>query len=772
MIIENENTFLANFRTGFNLFLGAGFSTLATDRRGRPLPVGAQLRSEIMQTFNLHPNLELAPMAKILNVTKEAEFRSFLTDRFTVSDFDERYKIIEKLPIKSIFTTNIDNLLHEIYKNGTKSYLNDLDIRGAVFSDRDATDLVALHGCVLDNSRQFAFNPTELASAFARESDRWFFLADALAKTPTLFIGYSLSDSGTLNVLDPSTTSSTAAADRWITVLPGTESGDIEYYRAMGFQIVECDVSELLDYFIFHYDAEQDGPSPSLVQTLPLDWTIPDPAEVFVRPISDYFRGAPPTWYDVYSGQLATTKYHAQVRDALNSNLHTFIVGIPGSGKSTLMMQVLRDFPYDGHKIVTDPPTPQKAELIVNRLAGEPALIGIDNVSDDLDGMAVLAKQPNVRILACDEIYWLETVSHRLPGNRMRIVDVTDLSDEDTQNIIARIPPDLRRHTRYQQPQASGAPPSIFDIVEYNTRFPTLAQRYRDVLPAIDKKNPLLLDFLLVCAYVHSCRTPISLDMLLAFYRGTNLSYQDVFKMRDDLRGLVSSYEGDFDDGTQDYYSPRSSLISRAIINQARSSQLRRVIERFHNQVSSFRIVRYDIFKKRAFAHELMQRAFGDWNDGIEFYRNAYQKEQNPYVLQQGSLYLANKSRFNEAFQMIDAALSASNHRIPAIRNSHAVILFNANIKQPETDGTVEKTLQESMEILMECYEYDRRKAYHAQKLAEHALQYEKRFGFDKTEPYLKTALAWLNQEAGRRPWLREVSRLRRAVSVSIGVGK
>ena len=34
MKIENENTFLAALNSGFNLFVGSGFSTLAADQRG------------------------------------------------------------------------------------------------------------------------------------------------------------------------------------------------------------------------------------------------------------------------------------------------------------------------------------------------------------------------------------------------------------------------------------------------------------------------------------------------------------------------------------------------------------------------------------------------------------------------------------------------------------------------------------------------------------------------------------------------------------------
>ena len=102
--------------------------------------------------------LSLPQIATVLNSSHRAEFQSFLKERFTVGDFDPRYKIIDGLPIKSIFTTNIDNLLHEIFNDSTSSYLNGLrPARWPRFLTVNAIDLIALHGCVLDDSRELTF---------------------------------------------------------------------------------------------------------------------------------------------------------------------------------------------------------------------------------------------------------------------------------------------------------------------------------------------------------------------------------------------------------------------------------------------------------------------------------------------------------------------------------------------------------------------------------------------------------------------------------------
>ena len=770
MKIENENTFSAALKSQFNLFVGAGFSSLATDSDGNQLPTGAQLSKELTDLFDLHHNLGLTQIATILNSSKKAEFREYLKSRFTVAGFDPLYQIIEKLPIRSIFTTNIDNLLHEIYKGSTDSYLNDLDIRGATFSDRNAVNLVTLHGCVLDDFRELIFDSTDLASAYVNDPDRWHYLTQALESAPTLFCGYSAADSGTLTSLNRSSSGAQEKSDKWITVLPGTDQGTLDYFKALGFQIIECDIRDLLDYLNTNYrPAQATQPITSTRELFP-EWAIPDTSAVPVSPIFDFFRGAPPTWYDVYFSDIATTSHHARVRDALNSQSHTLITGIPGSGKTTLMMQILRDFPFPGHKLLCDSPTPERASFILNRLGDSKALIGIDNFADDLDGVNILINAPNVQVLGCDEMYWLEIVSHRLPRDSMQIIDITDLSEADIQTIVNQIPSGIRRRSRGNRSRSEQHVPSIFEIVEYNTTYANLSGRYRSILNTLEREDIRLLEFLLVCAYVHSCRTPVSTDMLLAFFRGTEVGYSEFYDIRRRLTGMVVDYIGDLDDGKQDYYSPRSSLLSQAVINQAPTRQLKSIIARFHNQVSSYRIHRYDVFRRRAFDHDLMRRVFDDWEEGVAFYRDCYSKERTPYILQQGALYLSGKRRFQEAFQMIDQSLSISNHRIPSIRNSHARILFQANIDQEETNGIVKRTLQESMEILEECYTYDQRKAYHAQIFADQALAYDKRYGRAEAQGYLETAMSWLKEEHAKPTFNRDIGRLHRVVARRLGV--
>jgi tetratricopeptide (TPR) repeat protein len=166
------------------------------------------------------------------------------------------------------------------------------------------------------------------------------------------------------------------------------------------------------------------------------------------------------------------------------------------------------------------------------------------------------------------------------------------------------------------------------------------------------------------------------------------------------------------------------------------------------------------VFRRRGFDCSFALRAFPEWKNGKEFYERIMFRDQSPYLLQQEALYLSHKKRFKEAFAVIDEAVQMTRNRNPTIRHSHAIILFQANINGPANDPVVVQTLQRSMTILKECYEYDKRKTYHALKFADHALRYREIYGGAAAAEYLQIAVRWLQEEVRRTPWNRDAKRL------------
>lgn len=766
MQVESENLFRDALRSGINLFLGAGFSLLAKDKDGTALPLGSQLATELAREFDLTDTnaLSLPQICTIIERSQKDRLRSYLKKRLTVGDFDPSYRGLQRLNVNTIFTTNIDDLIFRIYADSVTHYLNDLDVRGASYSDRSAIDVVTLSGSILDDSRPFSFSSLDLAAAFRDDPDRWHLLTSRLQANPTLFWGYSMGDAATLEALNPATVRGRRLRDRWI-ILPATaDRGTLEYFRALGFQLVLADTAEFLEYIagLNTLADDQVGVPKGRRTTRELFPTeaIPDIANVPVRPLAEFFLGAPPSWRDVFANRIPQTSHLRRIRDSIHSRRHTLVIGIPASGKTTLLMQAAHEANYSGHKLVCSGPTVEKARLILKRLRGERALIFVDHFADDAEAFNLLSSSPNVLLVGCDRDYSFEIVSHILNRRSFNIMDVTDINDADFQEIMSHIPPNLSRAPNEDVgPRARRRSVSLFELVETHLVQAKLSRRFASVLRQLKDEDQRLADFLLVCAYVHSCRTPISMDMLLAFFRDQVDAHEDIYELRRRVGALVADYVGrELDDGEQDYYQPRSTIVAEAIVDQGASSKaLKPVIRQFHMKVSPARIHKYDVFKRRAYDAWLMRRVFDDWREGQEFYEQVYVRDENPFVLQQEALYLMRKRQFSKAFDCIDDAVIQTGGRNPSIRNSHAVILFQANIDQEETDGTVQRTLEQSMQILAEVYRYDRRKAYHANTFADQALRYWGRYGDSQAYEYMIRAREWLKDQIKAEPWNRKL---------------
>ena len=113
--IENQNSLEHAFHQGINLFVGAGFSVLAKDKFGKELPLGCNLADELAEHFGKPKYYQLPQLCSILTNTVEGAFYEYLTNRFTVDYVDPLYYNLQNINVKSIYTTNIDNLIFEIY---------------------------------------------------------------------------------------------------------------------------------------------------------------------------------------------------------------------------------------------------------------------------------------------------------------------------------------------------------------------------------------------------------------------------------------------------------------------------------------------------------------------------------------------------------------------------------------------------------------------------------------------------------------------------------
>lgn len=752
--IEYENIFKNALYSEVNLFVGAGFSILANNKDEKPLPLGRALAEEIVQFFGVDDlaGLPLGKLCTVLNASRKAELTDFLRNRFTVESFSDEYKSIERLDVRSIFTTNIDNLIFHIYADSQFSYINDIRMRGVEHGNRTSINFIPLHGCVVDEDPHFVFEVTELTSQFSKSPDKWYFLTQALQDHSTLFWGYGIEDSGVLQALNIDMIEGREHQPKWI-ILRNDERKTVEYFKALGFHIIIADTQEMLQYISDLQFPSTEEKSVRIARGIFEDNRIPSVGMEAVRPLHHFLLGAAPIWPDIFHRRLHKTKYFHKVSDLINSGTHAIVLGIPACGKTTLLMQVAFETKFSGEKFIFfDCITAEKAKLIARTLANSRALLFVDNFADDIEGFRCLSKFKNIQLVGFDRDYNFEMAGHLIDIDDFEIIDITELDDmSDVQEILSRIPDDIRTNVKKDTKQEENL--SIFELVEINTVFPKLKVRFGKVLKELEEESKYLPEILVMSCYVQSCRTPVSLGMLYAYLRNEFPDRSDIEELRKKLGAMIREYEVTSCISERDfgYFASRSTHISEAILGQVKPEILKTVLTKFYQQLSRFRICRYDVFKRHAYDSRLIAKAFPEWQEGKAFYNMILSNvDYSYYIKQQGALYLAGKRKFRDAFQWIDEAWSESKYRAFTIHNSHAVILFNANYYLEQHQSTVRTTLDESMDILEECYHNDRRKWNHALKFADQAVRYYEKYRDTKALDYLHTAKEWLIEEMNR----------------------
>ena len=762
VLIEHQNTLEHAFKTGINLFVGAGFSTLAKDKTGNNLPVGSILCKELANNFGKNPNYSLPQICTILESSAQKEYHDYLVSRFTVDYFDPLYYNITRLNVKSIYTTNIDDLIIKIFRNKHDRFLNSQYEEGPS-TDPRAVNYLALHGSVTSYPHRFVFDINTLSTIYNDVPRIWSCLAREIEMRPTVFVGYGFNDSSVIQAITLQQRFQNIRKDIWV-VLREEDQQYADYYQSMGFKIIKANLSDFLEYLGDYNEITHEVEIEDERMALLKEYMIPNTIQELSsqRSISEFYGGSTPRWSDILSNLLYKTHYYSIIQNYIydKKKKNVVIIGAPVTGKTTLMMQVAKDVHDIGIKLFLTSLTEQRADYIAKLIDKDHAVLFIDNLYDSIDAVPKLDK-PNIKLICTERSNNYNIISHLIDEDTFNIVNVTSLNDMDLQGIYNSLPDSIRSDYLKKETELSlYGKDSIFEFVIRNVNTQNIRDRYKDSLKKLEANDRELAEFLALCAYAHSCHIPLSFEMAYDYFDG--FDYDDILALKEDATGIIKEYipndENDYDN--MDYYYPRSLYIAEVILDACSSALLKDVLTTFISNIPSIRVCNYKVFRKYAFDKVKALRAFENWKDGQEFYEKAFLYDRkNPYVLQQGALYLAQKKQYEEAFIWIERARNLTDDKYFSIRNSHAIILFNANIEK--NGGDVRAELDRSMSILEKCMNNDSRKRFHANVYGSQAIKYYKRYGDDKATQYLNQALEWLNKEIDHSIWDVETRKIR-----------
>jgi hypothetical protein len=370
--------------------------------------------------------------------------------------------------------------------------------------------------------------------------------------------------------------------------------------------------------------------------------------------------------------------------------------------------------------------------------------IFIDNAADYISSIEIISKSNCYeKLIISDRDYFIDLVEHKLNSLYFKEYNMAVVSKEDLQKIQSAIPDHVKLHQFTMEIDEDGEEilPSIFDIIKTVVAGNSIFIRFEDILEQYREKNDLVYDLILVSSYLYSCRIPTSVDVMHSYYSRRMISLNKTYEIMKGTNGITKEHEYSSDDDDELFIVTQSRILANAILNWMSREELQELLNTVHFLISPTRIHRYDIFKRYCFDARTIKRAFPDYIDGLKFYEECFLNDNSFYIKQQCALYLSELGEHEIAFRYIDEARSMSLNRNLSIRNSFAVIQFRANINKQMDDG-VHRTLDESMQILSECYKFDSRKRMHARAFATQALEYAQKIKFStKSMEYIEKAV-------------------------------
>ncbi|MEL7738655.1 SIR2 family protein [Citromicrobium bathyomarinum] len=725
LIAEQQALLESDLSGKINLFVGAGFSTLARNSRGQTLPIGEQLKADIVRDFNAREleALDLSSLYTVIASDRRKEIRDYLVNQYSVENYDSRYDALHKLDVSHLYTTNIDDLPHHIYsaERSNSCVLHDVYDFGAPRNPEHVVQYIPLHGSIRHEDSEFLFTGGQISAAFASDRETWYVFQRELQVRPTVFIGYAMRDAGVLQALHDSTGQN---ANRWIILRTGDEATQ-NLYKSLGFNVAVGEVSDFLDFV-----SKLEKPTNAAPSRSRLLGQVPRIGEFAQRPVKNFFLGAEPEWSDAYSPQVVKQKINLKVKNSILSGRHVAVVGVPLSAKTTILRQVAADISLNRDVYYFDRISEPTLDMILSEHRGSSSrpLIFVDNLIDSRDAIDRLAREIGAQIVSAEDSLFFDSVNLRALSPRLDVHSSSEVDRADLQKIIDSIPMEVRRWNpdRISEMEGDSEEFGLFEAFRRHVFDESLTSRFRERLIEFEKKDREAFDVYLMAAYCAKCRIYVSFDMIYMFIDGRKKDYIDVYNIAGRIESFLKEIDLE-DDPHQDYFSVRSSALARIALKEVSGKSFGRMYDRFHSAVPARVIVDYPVFRRYGYDNDFARRAYPRLEDGLRFYERLVKSSDNAYDYQHGAIYLSKMKDFSRAFSWIDTAMSKSRGRVFSIRNTHARILFEANIdiaKADPSDVTALEGLQESMSVLQDCIEKDQRRTYHLLRFSDQAIQY------------------------------------------------
>lgn len=738
ILIEREELLKEKLKLGIHLFTGAGFSCLKNEN-GNSLPIGSELCKEICDKFDFQYDTFGDDLESLCALAEGDELQDFFRKRFYVDDINPKYFLLNKINLLSYITTNIDNIIHVAIESDTRYYLNSMTYYGAPRLDRSEICYIPLHGEISNHESKLYFGKFDLAMVDKANTDLFQSAIIKMKNSPVLFWGYGFHDKGVLKIVQKLI--SEGPQDIWVQCMPDNQK-QINLFRGLGCNTIIGDTDDLFDWIADNVDEPEEIEIDDIRENINLKkYFIPSISQVPAVPAKDFYINGNTQWYSVLSKQAVELDIVNDVYNKHLSNKNIIIVGTDFSGKTTALMQLALKINHK-NKLFIQNLTVEKSKYILNNLSSTEAVIFVDNCEEDLQAYRILAEADNVYTIATATDYTYEASKHLLEGVLVEHFFIEDFTKEQARRFYNAIDSKLR-NDKFVYKEDDSEKFAILEMMLKNVANSMRQKRVKELLLKVLRRSYQAFETVALSCYLSGNRSALSTDILFSYFDCN--SYEDTQRYVNEANGLLRALDVAVDccEDDQDYYDIRSKmflhhckkvLTENNDLVQAYSSVVKTFIER----IPVYKIYRYNLFRRSAYDAKFFHILFKE--ESNEIYEKLYDYEPNPYTLQQWALCRSYLKQFKLAFADIDKALRQRPNNF-SIKNTSAIILFEANREERNETGRQKRA--EAMKILTECYKNDKRKAYHANRFAEFAINI---FEIDNDSKYIEQAQKWIDE--------------------------
>ncbi len=464
------------------LFVGAGFSRGAMNRRGEAMPSGEEL-ARILWDWLFDEKYDGTGLAEVYQAALDSgrELRSLkylLEEHLLAQDVPDWYLTLSRPYWYRIYGTNVDDVVEHAYTDASGATpVSVVKAPHEEYDDRDqflrSIQYIKLNGSLPDDPRRLTFAIRQYAERLATY-DTWYhhFVRDYVLH-PTVFVGTQLDEPIFWQAIASRQRRGQYAEERprSFLVSPAISAAKLPVLKQLNVKYIRGTAEMLANWLAEHYRfpsrsdvlrliAPEEASVISGAQSIAHRDAIIELVSIFPRVpttgssghhTKDFYLGTPPSWADVLADFDApreiTSMMVASVKQALKKPEISVIglIGSGGSGKSTTMKRAAMYFRQSGREVLfTEGVRRPIVDSVIDGLQaiGDRAIVFIDNAHllGPVFGQILKAlgrlRRPPVVVFATRSALLERDIPEVIEDPNVVIHDVPDLSESDIGNLL------------------------------------------------------------------------------------------------------------------------------------------------------------------------------------------------------------------------------------------------------------------------------------------------------------------------------------------------